>query len=80
MMRRIFFNAVNSPAEFQSTQDYLRFIPLKLRQSHGCRRLCPSVAPVKAGTVPPEPRYTVIPPAFTGAIPASEPRRTTATP
>ncbi|KAH3812881.1 hypothetical protein DPMN_141324 [Dreissena polymorpha] len=32
---------VNSPAEFRSTPDWLRFIPVKPRQSPGCRRVCP---------------------------------------
>ncbi|KAH3813474.1 hypothetical protein DPMN_141934 [Dreissena polymorpha] len=47
--------------------DWLRFIPVKPRQSPGCRRLCPvesrqrpGIAPVVAGTgrTPAEPRYT----------------------
>ncbi|KAH3860890.1 hypothetical protein DPMN_023813 [Dreissena polymorpha] len=42
--------------------------------------VCPGGAPVKAGSVPAEPRYTVTPPALTGAIPASDPGRATATP
>ncbi|KAH3713669.1 hypothetical protein DPMN_073466 [Dreissena polymorpha] len=37
-------------------------------------------ASVKAGSVPSEPRYTVTPPALTGAIPASDPGRATETP
>ncbi|KAH3692323.1 hypothetical protein DPMN_194773 [Dreissena polymorpha] len=28
---------VNSPAEYRSTTDWLRFIPAKPRQSPGCR-------------------------------------------
>ncbi|KAH3751397.1 hypothetical protein DPMN_185953 [Dreissena polymorpha] len=37
-------------------------------------------AQMKAGSVLTEPRYTVTPPALTGAIPASDPGRATATP
>ncbi|KAH3860928.1 hypothetical protein DPMN_023852 [Dreissena polymorpha] len=71
---------VNSPAESRSTPDWLRCTPVKSQQSPGCRRYCPGRAPVKAGSVPAEPRYTVTPPALIGAIPASDPGRATATP
>ncbi|KAH3859331.1 hypothetical protein DPMN_102050 [Dreissena polymorpha] len=57
---------VNNPAVSRSTADILRFIPVKPRQSH-------VGATVKAGSVPAEPVYT-------GAIPASDPGRATATP
>ncbi|KAH3697227.1 hypothetical protein DPMN_084718 [Dreissena polymorpha] len=40
----------------------------------------PGEAPVKTGSFPAEPQYTVFPPALNWAIPASEPVRATATP
>ncbi|KAH3855816.1 hypothetical protein DPMN_098386 [Dreissena polymorpha] len=40
----------------------------------------PRRAPVKAGSVPAEPRYTATPPALTGDILASDPGKATATP
>ncbi|KAH3796266.1 hypothetical protein DPMN_149834 [Dreissena polymorpha] len=59
---------VNNPAESRSTPDKLRFIPVKPLQRPGCRR------------VPAEPQYTVkTQPALTGAIPASDAGRATAT-
>ncbi|KAH3702772.1 hypothetical protein DPMN_077799 [Dreissena polymorpha] len=42
--------------------------------------VCLCGAPVKADSVPAEPRYTVTPPALTEAKPASDPGRATATP
>ncbi|KAH3838255.1 hypothetical protein DPMN_111663 [Dreissena polymorpha] len=40
---------VNSPAESRSTPDWLRFIPVKPRQSHGCRLVCPGESRQRPG-------------------------------